>query len=226
AQGRVGSLGLSTSEVEMIAGNTYTVDFTATQAAQLAGFQGTLKLAEGVDFVGLEYGAAQAGNFNTTFANRGLITMSYNVSGTELADDELVFSLIVRANADVRLSDAVNINSEYTAAEAYTNNNQIRNFSIDFVGVDTEAAAFELLQNTPNPVADVTTIGFNLPVAAEVNLTVQDVNGKVVLNRSLEGFAGYNSTNITVEELGANGIFTYTVVAGDFTATKKMVVVR
>jgi len=226
AQGRSGSLGLSTNEVEMVAGNTYTVEFTASQAAQLAGFQGTLKLAEGAEFVGLEYGAAQAGNFNTSFADRGLVTMSYNVSGTELATDELIFSLVINATVDARLSEVVSINSEYTAAEAYTINNQIRNLNIDFGGNATEAASFELLQNTPNPVADVTTIGFNLPVAGEVLVSVQDVNGKVVLNRSLEGFAGYNNTVITADELGANGIFTYTITSGDFTATKKMVVVR
>jgi len=45
--------------------------------------------------------------------------------------------------------------------------------------------------------------------------------------RELEGVAGRNVTTVNVSELGgAAGILSYTLTAGDFSATKKMVVVR
>jgi hypothetical protein len=45
--------------------------------------------------------------------------------------------------------------------------------------------------------------------------------------RELEGAAGRNVTTVNVSELGAStGILSYTLTAGDFSATKKMVVVK
>jgi hypothetical protein len=45
--------------------------------------------------------------------------------------------------------------------------------------------------------------------------------------RELEGVAGRNVTTVNVNELGAaTGILSYTLTAGDYSATKKMVVVR
>ena len=84
-----------------------------------------------------------------------------------------------------------------------------------------------LEQNTPNPVAEVTTIAYTLATAGEVTLNIQDVQGRTVLVRNLEGVAGRNVTTLNVSELGgATGILSYTLTAGDFSATKKMVVVR
>ncbi len=89
----------------------------------------------------------------------------------------------------------------------------------------TTEATFELLQNTPNPFATSTEIRFNLPVAAAATLTVQDVTGKVVLVRSIEANAGFNKTVLSRREVGGSaGILTYTLTAGDYTATRKMVV--
>ena len=60
-----------------------------------------------------------------------------------------------------------------------------------------------------------------------MTLNVQDVQGRTVMVRELEGFAGRNVTTINVNELaGATGVLSYTLTAGDFSATKKMVVVR
>ncbi|MEM9836621.1 MAG: hypothetical protein AAF828_08970, partial [Bacteroidota bacterium] len=69
---------LNTQELDLEAGNIYTVEFTADDAAQLEGFQGTLNFNDAVAFVGLEYAAAQAGNFNTAYASRGSINLSFN----------------------------------------------------------------------------------------------------------------------------------------------------
>jgi hypothetical protein len=56
---------------------------------------------------------------------------------------------------------------------------------------------------------------------------IQDIQGRTVLVRELEGAAGRNVIELNVSELGgAAGVLSYTVTSGDFTATKKMVVVR
>ena len=80
---------------------------------------------------------------------------------------------------------------------------------------------------TPNPVVESTLINFTLAADSDVTLSIQDVQGRTILVRSLRGTAGINGEVIDVADLkGATGVLTYTLVAGDFAATKKMVVVR
>ncbi|SEP72901.1 T9SS type A sorting domain-containing protein, partial [Neolewinella agarilytica] len=84
-----------------------------------------------------------------------------------------------------------------------------------------------LAQNTPNPVVETTQIAYTLATAGQVTLNVQDIQGRTVMVRELEGAAGRNVVDLNVNELSAaTGVLTYTLTAGDFSATKKMVVVR
>ncbi|MBC6996024.1 T9SS type A sorting domain-containing protein, partial [Lewinella lacunae] len=71
-----------------------------------------------------------------------------------------------------------------------------------------------------------TVIRYELAVAGAATLTVQDAAGRLLLTRKLEATAGRNQVTLTAGELGAAGVLTYTLTAGDFTATRKMVVVR
>ncbi len=214
-----GSVELRVDEMELVAGNTYTVD---VRAGDLAGFQGTLAL-NGAELINLTYAAATAENFGTQLADQGMVTMSFN---SEVATDEQLFSVTLLATADAKLSEVLSLTDRATRTEGYSTTGDIRNLVLNFgsTTVATEAA-FELMQNTPNPFATQTEIRFNLPVAADATLTVQDVTGKVVLVRSIEANAGFNKTVLSRREVGAAaGVLTYTLTAGEFTATRKMIV--
>ncbi|MEL6140753.1 MAG: T9SS type A sorting domain-containing protein, partial [Bacteroidota bacterium] len=208
---------LRTDDQEVEAGNVYEVTFSS---ADMVGFQGTLELAEGLDLVDIAYANAEAGNFNLNHAANGLIAVSYNGAEGEL------FTLSLRASTNAMLSELINVSDRITFAEAYTNAGNITNLGINFGTTNVAAAEFGLEQNTPNPFAERTQIGFRLPVAGEATLTVQDVQGRTILVRQLEGAAGYNMVELTAAELGATGVLSYTIVAGDHTATRKLVVVR
>jgi hypothetical protein len=94
-------------------------------------------------------------------------------------------------------------------------------FNSDFAPA---SAANALLQNTPNPVVNETTIRFILANAGPATLTLRDAAGRVLSTQKLEATAGLNRVELT--NLTAAGVITYTLVAGDFSATKKMVVIR
>jgi hypothetical protein len=217
SEGRA-TMGLNVNDIEMTAGNTYDVTFSA---ADLAGFQGTFELGAGLELTDVNYAAAKAGNFNLANAAQGLIAVSYDGEAGEF------FTLSIRATADAQLSNVLSVSDRLTVAEAYGTNGEVANLGLNFTNAAVTTTDFALLQNSPNPFADRTQIAFNLPTAANVSLTVQDVQGRVVMVRQIEGNAGYNTTTLTVGQLnGASGVLTYTLIAGDYSATRKLVVLQ
>jgi hypothetical protein len=56
-------------------------------------------------------------------------------------------------------------------------------------------------------------------------MTVYDVSGKVIKSVQIQGAKGYNAFEINKSELHT-GILYYTLKAGEFNATKKMVVLE
>jgi hypothetical protein len=80
-----------------------------------------------------------------------------------------------------------------------------------------------LYQNQPNPFANETQIRFNLPEAMPATLTIYDVSGKVV--QQIEGMykKGMNQVQVDKSMLPATGILYYQLEAGEFRATKKMI---
>ncbi len=90
---------------------------------------------------------------------------------------------------------------------------------------------FSLNNNYPNPFNPLTTIRYVLPEDGFVNVTVYDVMGKpvkyLVNSQQNAGFKSiqWNATNDTGRSVGA-GLYLYTIQAGDFRQTKKMVLLK
>lgn len=85
---------------------------------------------------------------------------------------------------------------------------------------------FRLEQNYPNPFNPVTKIRFSIPEHSNVKLFVYDVTGRLVtelVNSVLnagEYETEFNALNIT------SGVYFYTLRAGNFTDTKKLIVIK
>jgi len=147
-------------------------------------------------------------NFGWRFADRGLVTTSWSWPGTEVPADwtgeEVLFSLVVRAEANGKLSDAIDAGNRFTEAEAYDRNDGgLRNLTFVFNEDVIEIAGYKLLQNVPNPVRKETVIGYELPEAhAEVVIAITDAAGRLVREVRQEGVVGYNSVTLTARQLG------------------------
>lgn len=103
--------------------------------------------------------------------------------------------------------------------------------SFDFVGVNNISSQvpdrFTLHQNYPNPFNPSTSIRFALPSKANVTLKIYDITGKVVatlINNEVVT-AGLNEVNFDASNL-ASGLYFYSLQAGDFRETKKMVLMK
>ncbi len=91
-------------------------------------------------------------------------------------------------------------------------------------GVDLNSALATLDQNYPNPFSTSTTISYEISNASDVSIEVTDITGKQILMLN-EGNkpAGKHQVSITADQLNS-GVYFYTIQAGDFTETKRMVV--
>ena len=93
-----------------------------------------------------------------------------------------------------------------------------------------------LMPNYPNPFNPETWIPYQLAKPAEVTVTIYTADGKLVRRLSLghqsagvyerKGRAGYWDGRNTQGEPVASGVYFYTLTAGDFTATHKMLIRR
>jgi hypothetical protein len=87
-------------------------------------------------------------------------------------------------------------------------------------------ARFELLQNYPNPFNPVTNIHFSVPQREKVVLKVFGILGNVI-NVIIDGYLEAGSYNAAFD--GSNlssGVYFYSLSAGKFTETRKMVLMR
>jgi hypothetical protein len=221
----VGDLVLNTDDADLKEGNTYTVEFRATDF-NVSGYQFTVNFdRSALEFVEVVPGLANVSNFGLTMVEEGVLTTSWNSDGAEqLAAGEVVFGLTFTAKQGGRLSSMLGVSSRYTVAEAYGANSELLNVALSFNGAKV-AGGFELYQNTPNPFASATVIGFYLPEATSATLTISDVQGKVLRVVEGEYAKGYNQVNLKRSELNASGVLYYRLDTGSDSATRKMILV-
>jgi len=107
--------------------------------------------------------------------------------------------------------------------------------SADVVNVDNYKVLFpdklRIYNAYPNPFNPVTSLSYDLPYNSVVKITVHDMMGRVVktlVNDSqTAGFKSvqWNATNDRNEPVSA-GLYLYTIQAGEFRQTKKMVLLK
>ncbi len=92
------------------------------------------------------------------------------------------------------------------------------------ISVEENDANITFLNNTPNPATNNTTINYSIANADNVSLTIVDITGKVVatLNEGTKT-AGAHSIELSTAEL-TNGVYFYTLTAGQAQLTNKMIV--
>jgi flagellar hook assembly protein FlgD len=105
------------------------------------------------------------------------------------------------------------------------------NFTISTVSgisnIGNEPLTFKLSQNFPNPFNPSTMINFVIPQKSVVSLNVYDISGKLVerlINNEIKTEGSY-SYELDGSRL-SSGIYYYRITAGNFTETKKMIMIK
>ena len=212
---------------DLVAGTEIVIPVKANNFEEIIGFQYSLNFdPASVRFVGYQSAALQMedGNFGLNSAEEGLITMSWNDSDAKTADaDNELFGLVFELKDTKDLSEVFQMNSSHTGAEAYKSDYEVIHTSLKFRNLNTGELLdhFELMQNNPNPFAEFTVIGFNLPLAGKATMLIYDVTGKVLNKVEGDYQKGYNEITLNKSDLGATGVMYYTLQMDGYTATKK-----
>lgn len=93
--------------------------------------------------------------------------------------------------------------------------------------ISSVAKGFSLAQNFPNPFNPSTSIRFALPTKSNVMLKIYDISGKEVatlINNEVVS-AGLNEVTFNGVNL-ASGVYFYSITAGNFKDTKKMMLIK
>jgi len=85
---------------------------------------------------------------------------------------------------------------------------------------------FKLIQNYPNPFNPQTKISWQSPVSSQQSLKVYDILGNEIATL-FDGYRSVGKHEVTFDAAGLpSGIYFYTLIAGKFTETKKMILMR
>jgi flagellar hook assembly protein FlgD len=85
--------------------------------------------------------------------------------------------------------------------------------------------AFALEQNYPNPFNPTTTISMSLPRASDWTITIYNISGQLVKEYKGRSDAGVVKVTWDAGQY-SSGVYLYKAVAGEFVATKKMLLVK
>ena len=215
-----GTFTITTKKQLLRAGNSYKIDFFANDLVTIDGFQFTLNFNQSaLEYNGIKYGIAQAENFGLNHLNQGIITTSWNPFREKISRGRL-FSLVVNAKKDARLSDLIQITSRITRAEAYRNQG-IENVVLDFTPA---SSTFRLLPNVPNPFAEATRIRYVLPAKESITITLRDISGRTLGVFRQDGEKGINELSVSGKDIPNTGVIFYTVSTKKDSKTGRMIV--
>lgn len=128
---------------------------------------------------------------------------------TNSGTDYKIHSVITSFTAD----ENVQVNFTYLDGVIYS-----------FVGVNnTKNDLFEVTGNYPNPFSGNTSFDLSLTKSSDVKVTVSNLLGQVISSEVSSLSAGKHTLNINAEGL-SSGIYMFTVNAGGFEVTNKMIV--
>jgi len=219
------TINLITTDITLQAGMRYEIPVRIADNADIRALQLTYSLDPGSAMIHDIRGEGMAdAAFNTDFATRGLLSQVWaNIDEVQF-DDETTVIIEFTATKDALLSQVLRVNSNLTEAMAFDTDGKMDvELRFEDQVATTTDQAFELFQNRPNPFGQETAIGFVLPQATQVSLTITDISGRELYRVTNEFAAGMNEIIISKSELSATGVMYYRLDTGKYTATKKMI---
>ncbi len=186
----------------LAAGETAVVPVRWDSEAELSGWQLALRsdprllTIEGVDNLPDD-------NFYLS-PDGSLRAVWFDASEHAISKRDVVFELKVKALQPTLLSEALQLDAQQLAPEAYTPAGARHSLALRFSPAGTNAAtAIQVFAPFPNPCDQVAQIGLRTEEAAEAILALFDANGKKVWQEKRSLTAGYQLIDLPVQSMPA-----------------------
>lgn len=226
---RSGAKSFSVSNQTFNNGSQVSVAINANEVRSMIGMQFTIEYdASMLNYTGISNGKLTMNNYNVK-AENGSLMISWNTTNAiELSSVDELFSLNFTAVTDGQVNEAINMSSNGVQAEYYDESLNTFDLELELGNRSVVVEATNTLhQNSPNPFKGMTTIGFDLQEGGMATLAIFDIAGKELYNITNEFDQGYNEMTIDVTSLNTgSGVLFYTLQAGDFIKTKKMMMIK
>jgi hypothetical protein len=201
------------------AGQIIQVDFRLPEINKVEGVQFML------DFAALELHKSTVGVLKENNFHHSSSQLFASWNGVNTKEDKL-FSASFLVKKSAWLKELIQLNPKRLNAEAYQNDGQIVDLELKFVS-STNFESTKLYQNSPNPFKEITKIEFNLSSPDKMTFTINDINGKLIYEKTSSFPKGSNSILLNNAELKIPaGLYYYQLKGKAFEATKKMVIVE
>ncbi|HOY12570.1 MAG TPA: T9SS type A sorting domain-containing protein, partial [Saprospiraceae bacterium] len=164
-------------------------------------------------------------NYATPMSN--VMTMSWSSANAKsVSEGSTVMTMRFKATQDGKLSQMMELSNQVLRSEAYVGSDmEVSKVTLELR--NAHPTVFHLSQNEPNPWRGETVISYELPKAGKVTLTVLDITGKMVAQKTVDGAAGKNTIGLTKAELGgAAGVMIYRLESGSLSLQKRMIVIE
>ena len=162
------------------------------------------------------------GQFDDVVFNRTNLELydniSYRVNTQGIGNRTVRLKLVTDNNFNPEYSISQMLSDEYVLGKQVIN-------EINYKG-SLKVETYDLSQNYPNPFNPSTTIKYQIPNAGNVTLKVYDILGREVTTL-VDEFKneGRYEVNFNAGKL-ASGVYIYTIKSNDFTASKKLMLVK
>ncbi len=93
----------------------------------------------------------------------------------------------------------------------------------DFVGINTSVMNNSDFNVAPNPVSDIANIEFTSSVSDNYLLSVSDINGQKIMEKSLSALNGANTVAADLKEIAAGTYFISLLYNGNLVATQQII---
>ena len=210
-------------------GDVVKYEIKASENMDILGTQFGLEFnADQLLFTGIIGGAfdIKPQHFNPFLASNGKLSFSYDIpNGVSLNAEDVLFTIEFKAKSAGNTSN-IKIDQSTLRPELYEIDATVRPLFLQNRDKTGAGAQNVLFQNEPNPFKDFTNISFELAKASDATIRILDLTGKMVYSQKGKYEKGFNTIMINNSQLNKAGIYYYQIEAGEFSSTKKMILIE
>ena len=205
-------------------GEEFSVPISISDGAGVAGYHLVFAYdREALELISVNPGQVYEGVAKPFFYHDG-DAAGIDISSAVLNDEGFAGGEIAVATFRTRTSGSVTLKDALLDVRDWNNQKATVSFSLS-AKTGSLPTVYALSQNYPNPFNPTTAIELAMPQAGQYRLTIYNVIGQVVQVFEGQSDAGYMTFNWDASKQ-ASGVYLYKVTAGDFSATRKMILLK